>query len=727
MKSGYGLALLASSAALSFAVPASADTAAASAPASDPGAAPTSQGSQVQEIVVTAEKRTQSLQDVPVAVSVISMQSAAAMGVTDVSSIELAVPGLQFPREFNGTTPTLRGVGTNVGIGSAESVVAMYIDDVYVASPAATTFSFNNVSQVEVLKGPQGTLYGRNAEGGVVDIKTRDPSAAPSADISLGYANYDTYSGSLYANDALTSTLFADLAVSFNDQVQGWGKNLYNDRPAFRDDDEAARTKVLWKPDDLTSVTFTADFSRSVYNEGIAMAPIPGSLFPNGQTYQGFYNVDENPEGQTDTRQEGASVKADRDLGFADLIFISGYRAVQSHNIADEDQTVADSQTFNYDDDRRSWTEELRLVSENWKNIHWIAGLFYFDDLSDLSPFVLTGSAVPAPFTSLTESFQVHTQSYAGFGQLTYDLPAGFHLTLGGRYTYDKVFTKGTEALDDAIVADDTGQVFQDHDFTYKVNLAKNFTKDIMVYAGYSTGFKGGTFNTASLFSTPVEPEHLGDIEAGLKAELFEHKLRLDLAYYHYDYNNMQVSTLISVDGRTSEILQNAASATNDGFEADFEAHPTDALTLRGGIEAMHARFESFPDATISVPLPAGGNTTVSGSAAGNALPHSPDFTSNLTAEYRWVFAPGEALFALDYYYNSGFAWDVDNRLKQNPYNIVNTSLTWRFADRAWSVRFWGKNITGTKYSIYTTANVVGDEETPAPPATFGVTVSRRF
>jgi iron complex outermembrane receptor protein len=681
---------------------------------------------QVAEVVVTAEKRSQSLQSVPTAVTAITAKTAAAIGITDVQSIQSTVPGLEFPRFFNGSTPTLRGIGTNSGIGAAESVVAMYVDDVYIAAPAGTTFSLNNISQIEVLKGPQGTLYGRNAMGGVVDIKTRDPSASPSADVSLGYGAYDTLTGAVYGNLALGDKLFADLALAGSDQRLGWGKNLYDGAQAFKELDAAARTKWLWKPDQDTSLTLTADYNRSKYNSGIAMRPIVGALFPNGQTYQGYYNVNENPLGTTNTTQGGVSLKLDHDFGFARLVDIVGYRLVRSYNVADEDQTVDPSQTFHYDDNRDTLTEELRLISPGGGRFHWIAGLFYFDDTSNLNPFKLTGTAVPAPFTELEETFRIKTRSYAAFGQGTADLPYETHLTLGARYTYDEVSLAATEALNDFIV--DTGQGhFNDNAFTYKVSLGKDLTRNIMAYAGYSTGFKGGTFNTASLHDKPVQPEHLSDAEAGLKSELFDRRLRLNLAYYHYDYTNMQVTTLIEANGRTAAILQNAAAAKNDGFELEFEAQPTADLTLRGGLEAMHSRFASFPNATLSVPLATGGNTTVSGSAKGNQTPHSPDFTANLGGDYRVRTEVGDVLFSINYSYDGGFAWDADNRLKQAPYSLVNGSITWTSHDAAWDVRLWGKNLNGARYSTYTTANIVGDEESPAPPRTFGITVGRHF
>jgi iron complex outermembrane receptor protein len=677
---------------------------------------------QVQEVIVSANKRKESLQSVPVAVTAVTAQTAAAIGVTDISSLQTTVPGLEFPRLFSGSTPTLRGIGTNFGIGGVENVVSIYVDDVYIASPSATTFTFNNINQIEVLKGPQGTLFGRNAMGGVINISTRTPGPSPVLDVTAGYANYDTFSGAIYASAPITDRLAADLAINGNWQTEGWGKNLYTGKDAFTERDFSARSKWVYTLDDRTTVTLGADFERTRYDEGIAMRPVEGALFPDGQVFQGFYNVNENVTAYVDTKQGGFSAKIDHDFGWAHLISISSWRQSHAYNNSDEDQSVVNGQYLPFSDDLNSATEELRLVSDNWKNLHWLAGFFYY---YGSSASILMDSGLSLGPLILNETFRQNVNSFAGFGQGTYDLPAGFHLTLGARYTYDEIEEHGVEQIG---VTLNSAQSTTEGAFTYKGVVAKDIARDISAYVGYSTGFKSGTFNEENFFAAPVKPETLGDIEGGIKSELFDRTLRLNIAAYHYDYKNLQVTSLTrGADGGTSSTLANAAEATNTGVEVDFEAHPTGPLTLRGGLEIMHSRFSSFPNATISVPLPGGGNTTVVGSATGFATPHSPDYSGNIGGEYKVTTASGDVIGALNYSYSSSFAWDADNRLKQPAYSLLNGSVRWVSVNTKWEVTAWAKNITGTEYSIYTTANVVGDEESPAPPRTFGVTLTHHF
>ena len=692
--------------------------AAATAATADGGA------SQVEEVVVTANKRKESLQDVPIAVTAISAKTAAAVGVTDISTIQTTVPGLQFPRIFSGSSPALRGIGTSLGIGGQENVVALYIDDVYIASPSATTFGFNNIEQIEVLKGPQGTLFGRNAMAGVINVTTRAPSTEPRLDVALGYGAYQTYSGSIYGSYAFADWLKADIAVTADKQVDGWGKNLFNGAKAFTDRDFSGRTKWVATPDDKTTITLIGDYTRTRYDEGIAMRPVRGALFPNGQVFEGYYDIRQNERSYVDTTQGGVSLKFDRDVGFANAISVTAFRRSHAYNNSDEDQTVEAAQHMLIRDDLDTFSQEVRLTSKNGGKLHWLFGGFFFHDLSMLS---VSDFGSFAGGLTLHEHFQQTITSYAGFGQATYDLPAGFHLTGGLRYTYDILHKQADEELLPIIDARAAARTTE-HAFTYKVNLAKDIAPGVSAYVGYSTGFKGGIFNNQDISAPAVRPEKLDDLEGGLKSELFDRRVRLNMAVYHYDYQDLQVTSLIrAATGQTASALQNAASAKNTGFEADFEARATPDLTFRGGVSIMHSRFEDFPTATISVPLPTGGNTTVSGDAKGFQTPHSPDFSGNLGAEYHWPSAIGPITAAVNYSYTSSFAWDADNRLKQKPYSLVNGSVAWSPEGGGWEVLLWVKNRTGAKYSIYTTANVVGDEESPAPPRTWGVTVTRHL
>src|SRR5690606_18561080 len=217
---------------------------------------------EVEEIVVTAQKRSESLQDVPIAISAVTEAQLTRMGVSGITDLKVAVPTLNLTNSSGNLTSSLRGVGSN-GIGAGvESPVAVYIDGVYIASPTSSLLSLNNIRQIEVLKGPQGTLFGRNATGGLIQVFTLDPSDTPTGRFSVGYGNYDTVNGAAYLAGALSNAVAMDLAVTASRQGDGWGTNRVNGLDVYKlDHDVAARTKLRFRAGETTTFTLAADYS----------------------------------------------------------------------------------------------------------------------------------------------------------------------------------------------------------------------------------------------------------------------------------------------------------------------------------------------------------------------------------------------------------------------------------------------------------------------------------
>jgi iron complex outermembrane receptor protein len=224
------------------------------------------------EITVTAARRAQNLQDVPVSISAVTADSAAQMGITGTEQLQTAVPGLVMTRQANGATPYLRGVGFATGDTNGENSVAVYVDGVYQPIPMGNFFDFNNLDRVEVLKGPQGTLFGRNATGGVIQVITKDPSFTPSAEVSAGYANYATSSGAVYATTGVTDKVAIDVSAMYERQNDGWGHDFTTGEPTFRQDNASVRSKILILPDDATKIVIAADYYH-YNNQGLGAQP----------------------------------------------------------------------------------------------------------------------------------------------------------------------------------------------------------------------------------------------------------------------------------------------------------------------------------------------------------------------------------------------------------------------------------------------------------------------
>jgi iron complex outermembrane receptor protein len=326
------------------------------------------------------------------------------------------------------------------------------------------------------------------------------------------------------------------------------GQEPYDGSDAFRNRSFGVRSKMLFTPDTKTQVVASIDYTTSTYDEGVAMRPVQGALFPNGQTFQGYYNINENTRSQVHSQQLGASLKISRDLSFGKLVSITAFRHSYANILADEDQSADNSQTFTYRDGGKTWSQELRLTADPTRHVHLIGGLFYFSNDAGLDPFQVTGTAV-SPLFSVVEGFHQLTRSYSAFGQATFDLPAGFHLTVEGATPE----TSWISAYED-LHATETGSPTRvdaqqghvtDGSPSVKVALQKDIAANANVYVNYSTGFRGATFNSISVVPQAVQPEKLYNVSGGVKGEFFDRRVRLAIEGFHYTYNNLQVSTIV--------------------------------------------------------------------------------------------------------------------------------------------------------------------------------------
>ena len=684
---------------------------------------------QLEEIVVTSQRRPENLQAVPLSVTVASGTELLNAGVTDTGSLSLAFPGLSYTQTGNSATPFIRGVGTTTASAGTESSVATYVDGVYISSVNASLFDLNNVERVEVLMGPQGTLFGRNATGGVIQIITKDPSYKPSADLKVDFANYRTSSGSFYGTTGLGDAVAINLAAYGTNQADGWGTDLTTGQPSFTRHDFGARSKLLWNPADGTRILFAADYNRTRNEDGLGWHAIPPAVGVDGTTrYNGFYNTYDNPNDFTDVSQTGLSVTAEQDLGLARLVNITSWRNVSAAEGFDEDATPLPIVGVNSSMHDRTITEELHLLSKDGVRIPWIAGIYYFDDLSAYDPVTLTG-LFAAPLDGTRISSSQRSKSYAVFGQVTPQIAAGTHLTLGARYTDDQRAVTGSTLGLAGPGTIDLGTASQSTTWkkpTWRVALDHQFTPDIMGYISDDRGFKSGVYNILTYSAAPVNPETLDAYQIGVKSEFDDHRVRLNAGAFYYDYKDIQ----IEITGTGGLELVNAAAAKMRGIDVDFTLLPIDALTLRGGIERMKGYYTNFNNAPFLSPnlgpggVPVGGNSQTGGDASGLDTVRTPKGTATLSADYRVSMPGGTLNFVISDYYNSGFAWDPDSRLRQSSYDVLNASVDWRVDRSGWDVRLWGRNLAGTQYCRFATATALLDSCSPAPPRTYGITLS---
>lgn len=677
----------------------------------------------VQEIIVTAQRRGENLQSVPLTVSAITADAAQRMGITDTTSLTAAVPGLDFSRQANAATPFIRGVGATSSLIGNEASVATYIDGVYIAAPQAALFSLNNISQIEVLKGPQGTLFGRNATGGVLQVITRDPTQETQIDAQAGYGNYRTSTESFYATTGITSDLAADIALYNYHQGKGWGIDVSTGTDAFKEKDFSARTKWLWTPGATTKVTFSADFGVSQGEQGIGLSPLPGTIGLDGVTSNsGFYNTAVDPNDSYKTTQYGGSIKIEQDLGWSRIMSISAARRSRSPFELDQDATPFPLIGADIQGRDRSYSQELQWLSTAASKLQWIGGLYYLNDVSGYQPLGLSGYALggPASFSDIFSTQKL--RSYSGFGQATIEVVNATHLTLGLRYTSDHRGIVGYTVYG-AVPGVPNGPIpstAQDATFskpTWRVALDHQFTDDILGYVSYNRGFKSGVFDSLAYANPAVKPETIDAYEAGVKSELFEHRIRINASFFDYKYKDIQIDELL--EGVST--LINASQAKIYGADLDITYIPVTGLTIGSGMEFLHGRYGLFENMPIYTPSPTGGDIPTTANTNGQTAVRSPDFVGNVTVGYRFPALQGTLDLVAGDYYNSGFYWNPDNRIRQTAYSLVNSSLTWTAPKQTWDARIWGKNLTSRRYYSYETDQEFGDDASPAAPLTFGV------
>ena len=702
----------------------------------------------LEEIVVTAQRRQQSEQSVPISISTISAEMLNRTNTISTEDLTEITPSLVFSRQIaNGGAPFIRGVGTGTANAGTSSPVGTYIDDVYIGAPAGTSTLLNNIDQVEVLKGPQGTLFGRNATGGVINIQTRKPDFRPSVDASFGYGNYDTTEGHVYATDGLTDILAMNFAGVYHDQADGYGHDIRTGTSIYHSRDQAARVEALLKPSDSTRLLFTVDAANEQGDEGLNATIWPGSVAVAGQTYPGRYNASEVPPDWDKMDQYGMSARLDQDLSWARFVSISSYRHVRNNfriDVVGSGTNILDNFIYSQTNTK---SQEFQLQAPESSSVQWIVGAYYYHENADYDPFQSVGTSQKANGGSVSLDAVQALNSFAGFADATYEILPALKSTTGIRYTVDE-FNFNANKVNAAGAVLPGYPLSQKDNFpktTYREIFAYQFTADIMSYASYSRGFKSGGYNVSApiivvggvpVAAPPIEPEVLDAYEIGLKSEFFEHRLRFNPSAFYYKYDNMQVTTV----GPGYATILNAASSHIKGVDLDFEALPVDRVRISGGVEYLDGRFSSFPSGPYLTPNPAsctpsphtigpltGGDTTCQANLAGLHTPRSPAFTGSLLVDYTIPIAVGSLDVSGSLYRNSGYTWDPDNRLKQPAYYLLGANLGWKSPDGHYQASLWGHNLTDSFYYSYASAAAFRDSGSPAPPRTYGISVGVHF
>jgi iron complex outermembrane receptor protein len=684
---------------------------------------------QIQELVVTAQRRGERLQDVPISVDAFGAAQLEAAGVSSTADLPIVTPGLIFGQQAGYAQPFLRGVGT-VAVGpGVENPVALYVDNVYYGSVPGSVTSLNNIEQIEVDKGPQGTLFGRNATGGLIQITTKVPSRIFGGSISATYGNYDTSGTDFYLTGGMTSALAADLAVHFQDQGQGFGRNLFNGQVVSKTQDLAARNKWVLTTLDGTQLKLILDYEQSHFIPNYG--PAPGTTALGAPAYpvppQDIAGIFQ-PYGSL--KGGGVSFHIKHDFGFAEFASITAYRSTNIDVEAAASLSIdpAFGVSIAVYERHNQITQEFQLSSLPTSRVKWSAGAYLYDADAGYTPAAAITGGLIAPLTYI--NLYAHEKSYSAalYGQATTEVAPDTNLTLGIRYTAERRDFRGNEALG---FPDGTSEVFPDAQHkifdkpTWRFALDHHFTPDVMAYLSYNRGFKSGGYNDLLVPTVAYAPETLDAYEIGSKVNLFDHHLSVDGAGFFYNYKNMQE---IQYFENSTAYIYNGAAGRLYGLDLDAKLRMFESLSLSAGLEFTHSYFTSFHTAAISTPVAGGGTSYSTGSVDGNKLPFTPNLTLTLTADYVIsLLDRGDLTLTTTYSYNDGFYGEPDNRLHQPSYNLVNALIAWSSPQQLWKIRAWGRNLTDKAYTTALGSQPNGDFAVFAPPRTYGVTIQRNF
>jgi iron complex outermembrane receptor protein len=718
----------------------------------------------VEDVIVTGTRTgAQAVQHTPLAITAFSAAQIQEQQINNVKDLVQLTPDLQVAQATASAEIFIRGIGsTNVFSGS-DPDVTVQVDGVYLARPATQFGDFLDVERVEVLRGPQGTLYGRNAVGGTLNVISRAPSDDFTARAQITGGDYNLLQTQAYVSGALTpGRLQGSLSVNFL-RHDGYIKNIV---PGFENIDTAnrysGRGQLRADFGDRVTATLRADYnSGDEYYESYSslVAPAPPPAAPLANSIVGdFRKVALNLNQEELSHSGGVSEETTLDLtDHLSLKSITAFRASNYHLVGDTDATENSGSINFMREDQSQYSEELTL-NAHYQRFEGVAGAYWLNekiktDVHSFQPSVNLG-------TWRESRPHVDSENWAVFAQGTFYLTPDLHLTLGGRYTEE---SKDIAPDSFTLIHYNTTPIYQtpppsppgganpytapasaDFDaFTPKAGLEWQATPDALFYISATRGYKSGGFNynprnTAA--NQSFAPETIWAYEAGARTDWFGHRLRVNLTAFDYDYTGLQVQTFIAPG---NAFISNAKSASVNGVELEVRARPISNLTLTSNLSVLNTSYGPFeasvPAGIVSPTNLLAGDprlTCVPGTppscsydASGNHLTAAPHFSGLVAAEYDLPLASGAVLYGRgDYTWQSRSYFDPTNIniLSQAAYGLGDLAFGFRSAHDVWSAQVWVKNVADKQYSI-TTAALGPIAAHAGPPRTFGITIAREW
>ncbi len=672
----------------------------------------------VDQIIVTAEKRAVNAQRTPISIKAFDSDALQRSVIEDLYDIGLQTPGVIVNKEIVGKV-YIRGIGTeNLTVGG-DPGVAVHADGAYIARTSAANFDLHDVERVEVLRGPQGTLYGRNATGGSINIISNAPTEEFYAKADFQYGSHDRFRYGGVISGPLSDKVLARVSFVKSDR-DGFAENLLTGSSLDTEDLTMGRARLRFLPNENVTFDLIGEFSID------DSKPAPFKQLEFSDLFEGMNGAFDPPglrfvaqESPVEEHQDQYGVTGILNWDFSDvtLTSVSSYRSIDFFAAFDGDAVDITFQNFEDANDSEQFTQEIRLASNTDGALDWIIGGYYFNDDGHQEIFI----PIPGFGFDILHIADIKTNAFAAFGQASYALSPQLNVTAGLRYsTEDK---EAEQFTDFGFIPPLMQPLSQDGD-ALTPRFAVEFTPNdnALLYASATRGFKSGGF-TFNGFQGNFDPEFVWSYEGGLKTQFAENRAQANISFFYYDYTDLQVSKLENNAG----VITNAADATIWGGEFEFITRPNDFFEFNVGLSYLNAEFDEFLTEDPSNP----GLGTID--LAGNNLTRSPEFTANVGAQFD---APagswGTASLRVDYQYQAKSFFTPFNRdlSAQEAFHLVNARLSLQDNDDAWRFAVFVKNVFDETYflNILESGVEAGKPEGfLAPPRTWGLQVSRAF
>lgn len=719
----------------------------------------------LEEIIVTAQKRAESLQEVPSAISAFGAEDIENAGWGDIDQLQHAMPSVAVGGESAARPYVfIRGIGTRKFDIGTDGSIGIFVDEIYNARFSNTLTGILDLERVEVLKGPQGTLYGRNTIGGAINMITKQPSNEFEGKLKGSVGNDGYYLASGSASGALIEDkLMGRLSLATSD-VDG----IYEDTVTGKNDNnlnKTARLSLLATPNDQLELSLTAEINQ-VDSDAQLTEPLNGTvtavspLIPTAAVdaveadnqSDRYSNAFTDP-GSLERDSNLVAFKAKRHGENVDFTSITSRSDEEYSENRDFDGTVLDIWNHDIDQESTQYSQEFRFSSVDGgaftldDKLQWVAGIYYFTDdatRSDFLPFgsdsalspamatIISGGLLNYPGLSYNSSGSIvdlETESYAVYGQATYALTPELGLTIGLRYTDDeKKFTyrgeTNTPGFAPMVASFDVGDTLNFSSTDPRITLDYQLADDVMIYATYATGFKSG--GVQAFITTPeaalqsFDAEKLTMTEVGLKSQMWNQRLQLNAALYRYNYEDQQVQSILSINGSPTALTQNAGESTMNGLELDVVALLAENLTVNFSYTYQDAEFDKFE--------------SFDGDRAGNKMAFAPKNAASIGMEYVVdLGSAGELSFQGNYAWKDDYYFDFDNSADafQSSYGVVNLATWWDFPDGKTRLRAFCNNCGDKEYLnnvVAFPANLGGGgRESWATPRRYGLEVTYAF